>query len=771
MNNLSRDQLLNINDNEILAVDTTDVLEVNENHRATVRLKDIDNLRQTANNLLKADKQLCYDEQTGETKGISFNEISSQLVPENLNLASITVEPKIRFSPDFDNVTTPNTESFLPAAGTLGISSVNVQTKPLERKIIDELSPANFHVGAESAYTLGYDSAIYSGIGEIAIKSLAINHGAEYIVTQQDVEVVGGKNEITLDLTEDGYYFGASQLSLSVPLVNNKVFTVNANTLGATLTPAGESVKLDGTPTSEGGYSPLGYREVTLKADLTQLAAASVVEKASKGGGVLAPGGLSIGYNRVSVPDISNLRINQNTVGIYTKQPTEGILNLMYLPSTPEDENATYTPLLPHYKAEDITSTDIFYYKDLKNIPVALYASTLSTGIQTNLVKDYYEALSEDDKAKADNGSLKKATTTYYDIYSCSNSDWALGKLSIPQIPIKTLNINAIDKEIENGIVVNNIANSITDFNETIQNHSDIDNLIGAINDFNTWTTTFNVKATPRSFKSLTIDLKDRTHIPTITLTPSVTSKQTRYITADGLVTDICPWDLVPDVETGIIPGYDSKTSKILAGVELILQPEDMPSTVEYDIGNLSTSPAGRGCVFYPSSSPSDGIVITLRDDSYGRDFVDDSYTDLMEIRHQIYFTSATLDGNATCTCYTDSILPTSVRFTILASGFYGTETKSYQRHEYTGKFNTGTSTTASTFYGTSKSPTFTLSSAGISRDGKEIDIDFDGDEDTGASVVWSNPTFLHGVKTLGELINMYKNGHVIIYLEPHYDS
>ena len=613
MNNISTNQLLNTEVNPVLETTKSDILIANEDQRATVRLHDIDVLRQTANNLLKADKQLKYDDESGETKGISFDEISTQLTPENLNLAPIVAQPSIKFSNDPDNDTKPNVETFLPTENTLGISKVNIQTKPLERRIVDTLTPADLYIGGDSDFTLGYDSAIYSGIGEIAIKNIAINHSAEYIVTQEDVEVVGGKNEINLDLTSDGQYFGASQITLSVPLVNNKVFTVNANNLGATLTPAGETINLDGTPTSEGGYSPLGYREITLKADLTQLSAATISDYAKKRGGTITPGGLSIGYDRVSIPDISRTYEYQGQVttvalpnqdGEDPRVGSEDFIDLTKLSIIQnntvtigdttyyEDSNKACYRIVAEDSEGCLDQDILFNCKDFKRKSTPLYQCILDKNQQIKLVNDYYQGLNSEDKEKIEAGNFSEVTpmTTYYNIYSRYDSETALGHLKIPQIPVKSLNIKAqslysaglTDEQLSAVLVAietntvssldeslkqyaqDNITNT---FFETIQNHNYISDIVNAINRSQSCTIHFDTPEfgnsedtteitgynydIPRCYKDLTLDLSDRSRKVECTIPPIDVraTSTTYYLTANGELTDTKPWTEPGDID------------------------------------------------------------------------------------------------------------------------------------------------------------------------------------------------------------------------------
>lgn len=306
--NVPTNALLDSEYNPSVTSSSTDILEVHEDQRATVLIKDIINFKNTVGNLLKADVKSQLTE-----NAISFNDITERLIPNNLNLETgVFITPVLG-----------QESSFNPSEGFHGFAEI--KTKPLEEVVIDTLSPSNFVRG--EGVLVQADLVNSAGIGQLTIKNIALNDKAAYIITQEDVETFNSAetNFIELDLTNISELivdettgkqsissqvptntFGASKLYLNVPLVANKEFTVNANNLGATLTPAGIPVNLDGTESSnKEGYGALGYKAITLNADLTQLGASQVLKTATSGGGTLTPGGVSIGFSAVSIPDLT----------------------------------------------------------------------------------------------------------------------------------------------------------------------------------------------------------------------------------------------------------------------------------------------------------------------------------------------------------------------------------------------------------------------------------------------------------------------------------
>ena len=235
MENDKRDELLDSIKSVLTFEADNGMLEAYEDQRATVLIKDINNFRKVVNSLLKV--------KINESEGISFNELALLLDGKNLNLDIPNLSPILQYSPSPDDPTMPISQYFTPSeeSGYLGYLGVNIVTKPLEKRIITQLSPDNYTNG--QTLTINADLNNYSGMGDVQIQSIAINNAAEYVITQNDVKNTGETN-IVLDLTSmsDTKTFGASQLTVSVPLVKHKTFTVNANNLGATLPPAGETV-------------------------------------------------------------------------------------------------------------------------------------------------------------------------------------------------------------------------------------------------------------------------------------------------------------------------------------------------------------------------------------------------------------------------------------------------------------------------------------------------------------------------------------------------
>ena len=316
--NIDVKSLLDPDENPSVATAPTDILEVHEDQRATVLIKDIVNFKNAVNNLLKPDIQEDLTE-----NAISFNDITDRLNPTNLNLETGVFVTPIVGQP----------ATFKASDGFHGFAEVN--TKPLEEVIVEKLAPSNFVRG--EGILVQADLVDYSGIGQLTVKNIALNDKAAYVITQEDVETFSNTetNFIELDLTNmkvlteiDGKpavstdapadTFGASKLYLNVPLVPNKIITVDANNLGATLTPAGIPVNLDGTESSnKDGYGALGYKAITLNADLVALDAQNVLKKAKEGGGTLTPGNVSIGFNAVSIPNLTpqiyTLELDQST--------------------------------------------------------------------------------------------------------------------------------------------------------------------------------------------------------------------------------------------------------------------------------------------------------------------------------------------------------------------------------------------------------------------------------------------------------------------------
>jgi hypothetical protein len=277
--------------------------------RITAPVGDIKEIMDHANTILSSNYRF--------NNATSFKDISSRLTKEKLNVESKTVTVAATSS-------VASTE-IKPDDEYVGLSSVVVNVKPLQNLEVSQIIPENFNyipddsAELETIYlkstnttstaidiTITTDNPTeYSGLNIVKINDIGIIQNQKFTVAKEHLI---SSNTFKVVFADDKH-FGASDVDITVPLVKNKRFTVNKNTIGRTYVPAEGDLALDGTSMTD-TVPAIGFESVTLDASIASGVTASTLKSlalSGQGGNKISPSGTALGYESVEIPTLETL--------------------------------------------------------------------------------------------------------------------------------------------------------------------------------------------------------------------------------------------------------------------------------------------------------------------------------------------------------------------------------------------------------------------------------------------------------------------------------
>ena len=277
--------------------------------RITAPVGDIKEIMDHANTILSSTYRF--------NNATSFKDISSRLTKEKLN-----TESKVITIAATDSAVSTEIK---PDEDYVGLSSVEVNVKPLQNLIVPRIIPENFKyipddsaeletiylksTNATSSTTIGItittdNPTEYSGLNKVTITDIGILQNQKFTVSKEHLI---SSNTFKLVFADDEH-FGTSDVDITVPLIKNKRFSVNKNTIGRTYVPAEGDLALDGTTLTDTAPA-IGFESVTLDADIAPGVTAAKLKElaASQGGTIISPGGTALGYESVEIPKLETL--------------------------------------------------------------------------------------------------------------------------------------------------------------------------------------------------------------------------------------------------------------------------------------------------------------------------------------------------------------------------------------------------------------------------------------------------------------------------------
>lgn len=318
----------------------TPLRPINPAKNCTVSLEDLQTFITPINKILKTDKQI--------SSVISLNDLTQALSQENLLLEDRIVElnPVTNVTSSVEVVL----ENSADGPNYLGFNTITFKTKPLENRVIDVLTPDM--LTGPNGLTITKTSDDFCGMKSIEIKDIALASNLEYTLVPSDLDSSNknsnGNYIVEFDLlkfdkfsediqtqyynaeTETSKVFGAKNLTLNIPLVEEHVFVVDGSMLGNTYVPADIPSNFDGTGGSEG---KIGFKRVGITALLNSTVTASRVESYMlQGGDTLVTStnsGASLGYPTIEIPPLqyaqirfNNYYIDGNYINSYSREST-----------------------------------------------------------------------------------------------------------------------------------------------------------------------------------------------------------------------------------------------------------------------------------------------------------------------------------------------------------------------------------------------------------------------------------------------------------------
>lgn len=281
--------------------------------RITAPVGDIKEIMDHANTILSSTYRF--------NNATSFKDISSRLTKEKLN-----TESKVITVAATDSAVSTEIK---PDEDYVGLSSVEVNVKPLQNLIVPRIIPENFKyipddsaeletiylksTNATSSTTIGItittdNPTEYSGLNKVTITDIGILQNQKFTVSKEHLI---SSNTFKLVFADDEH-FGTSDVDITVPLIKNKRFSVNKNTIGRTYVPAEGDLALDGTTLTDTAPA-IGFESVTLDADIAPGVTAAKLKElaASQGGTIISPGGTALGYESVEIPKLETLKATE----------------------------------------------------------------------------------------------------------------------------------------------------------------------------------------------------------------------------------------------------------------------------------------------------------------------------------------------------------------------------------------------------------------------------------------------------------------------------
>ncbi|MBO5424025.1 MAG: hypothetical protein J6A25_00760 [Lachnospiraceae bacterium] len=287
--------------NQESSAQTPIILEAGQ--RVTAKIKDIQSFVEPVNALLKPEKRL--------TNVVSLSEITQALIPANLNLKDEVIELNPKVGETVSTIVELDENSEY-----IGFNSITVRTKTLENRVVPLLTPAMLN--AEGGLTITKTSDDFCGMNQVEIQDIALASNIEYTLVPSDLESTDTVefDFLTFDRFSDEIkkqykdkVFGAKDLTVNVPLVEEHIFYVDATNIGKTFVPADIPEDFDGTG---GKAAKLGFKRVGVKAQLASTLDKTTVIAAMKNndGAVKYPGGNALGFTAVEIPPITSATID-----------------------------------------------------------------------------------------------------------------------------------------------------------------------------------------------------------------------------------------------------------------------------------------------------------------------------------------------------------------------------------------------------------------------------------------------------------------------------
>ena len=292
--------------------------------RITAPVGDIKEIMDHANTILSSNYRF--------NNATSFKDISSRLTKEKLNVESKTVTVAATSS-------AVSTE-IKPDDDYVGLGSVVVNVKPLQNLEVSRIIPENFNyipddsAELETIYlkptnttstaidiTIATDNPTeYSGLNIVKINDIGIIQNQKFTVAKEHLI---SSNTFKVVFADDKH-FGASDVDITVPLVKNKRFTVNKNTIGRTYVPAEGDLALDGTSMTD-TVPAIGFESVTLDASIASGVTASTLKSlalSGQGGNKISPSGTALGYESVEIPTLEILEASKVKAALVNSSTT-----------------------------------------------------------------------------------------------------------------------------------------------------------------------------------------------------------------------------------------------------------------------------------------------------------------------------------------------------------------------------------------------------------------------------------------------------------------
>jgi hypothetical protein len=325
--------------NQESSAQTPIILEAEQ--RVTAKLRDIQSFVEPVNALLKPERRL--------TNVVSLSEITRALLSANLNLKDEVIELNPKAGTTLSTIVELEDNSEY-----IGFNSITVRTKPLENRVVSLLTPALLNT--EGGLTITKTSDDFCGMNQVEIQDIALASNIEYTIVPSDIE--GTNDTIEFDfLTFDKFsdeikeqykdkVFGAKDLTVNVPLVEEHTFYVDATNIGKTYVPADIPEDFDGTGGKE---AKIGFKRVGISAVLnstcTKETISSAMTNTTSSGSMIELTGEnnSLGFTAAEIPPVVSVGIN---LGNFIRDYPGSKINSSYISeifkfdsSTPPDKN------------------------------------------------------------------------------------------------------------------------------------------------------------------------------------------------------------------------------------------------------------------------------------------------------------------------------------------------------------------------------------------------------------------------------------------------
>lgn len=563
-------------------------IKLEAGQRVTARIEDIQSFVEPVNALLKPEKRL--------TNVVSLSEITQVLVPANLNLKDEVIE----LNPSTEPVST--IIKLEEDSEYIGFNSITVRTKPLENRVVPILTPDMLNV--EGGLTITKTSDDFCGMNQVEIQDIALASNLEYTIVPSDL-TTENNNTIIFDFqTFDkfsseiqsqyvGKVFGAKDLVVNVPLVEEHIFVVDSTMLGKTYVPADIPEDFDGTG---GKAAKLGFKRVGISAKLNSTLTRDEVitymtnSTSSDNVTTVSGGNNSLGYPAIEIPPVVSIGIN--------------LANYIKSSSTESTEIFSFTPKVDEHDLNEFTSAVD---------AVGVYSLTLQYPDKIDL--DLSTDLGITEKEKLVNNILVNGLTSAsfcIDFSDIEKSDITLpnnlklagptigqnllNTLSIPLPPTFKIEIEIASTKLTTSNADNlNYINSLISANKIV-NYSESTLVKPIISDF------FITKGIPTS--AFTIDA-DWENFSVMALNGSLSIKTTQQFTKNPFLNFNFDFSTPPPPSFSIAFSIEANITDDSINVEDLKQPIQFPLCYSSNIwlsGGLKTVTSSNNILFKSSN-------------------------------------------------------------------------------------------------------------------------------------------------------------------------